>query len=52
MTDNELKQKIKEAAEDVEERMNCKPFDYDEIEEIMLEHGLEMDYIADVLMSM
>jgi len=48
--DPDFKQRLKEAEEEVMERVNDgEEYSYNDIEEIMLSHGLEMDYIEDIL---
>lgn len=46
----ELAQKLEEIKEDIRDRMKNDPdFDLMEVEEIFYEHGLEPDYIFEVL---
>lgn len=46
----ELAEKLKEIKEDISDRMENDPeFDFMEVEDIFFEHGLEPDYIFEVL---
>lgn len=48
--DPDFKQILAEATEEVQNRMNDgEEYSYNDIEEIMLSHGLEMDYVEDML---
>lgn len=48
----EFKQTLSDAKKEVMERIydTTEPFSYDDIEDIMMGHGLEMDYIEDFLL--
>ena len=48
--DEEQKENLQNAKTEILERMETENLNYNEIEEIMLEYGFEMDYIFEILL--
>lgn len=48
----DFEQNLSDASEEVHQRMEEAPFSYNDIEEIMLGYGLEMDYIEEILFDL
>ena len=47
--DQEQKDDLQDAKNEILERMETENLSYDEVEEIMLEYSFEMDYIFEIL---
>ena len=48
--DDEQKEDLQNAKSEILERMETENLSYNEVEEIMLEYGFEMDYIFEILL--
>ena len=48
--DEEQKENLQDAKTEILERMETENLSYDEVEEILLEYGFEMDYIFEILL--